>query len=99
MKTEVMVCSKYPENIRIKMEDNALKQVPNFRYLRCIFTEDGENKEDTIQRVKEAKIMSNNKTQLICSNHLGLEIKKETYKKLKLECCSLWIRNIDSRKK
>jgi hypothetical protein len=25
--------------------------------------------------------------------------KKETYKKLYLECCSLWIRNMDLRKK
>jgi hypothetical protein len=30
---------------------------------------------------------------------LILEIKKETYKKLYLEFCSVWIRNIDPRKK
>jgi hypothetical protein len=28
-KTEVMVCSKGPENINIKMDDDALKQVQN----------------------------------------------------------------------
>ena len=28
-----------------------------FQYLGSIFTEDGKNKEDTIQRIKEAKVM------------------------------------------
>ena len=32
-KTEVMVCSKDPGNINIKMDDDALKQVPKFKYL------------------------------------------------------------------
>ena len=48
-KTEVMVCSKDPENINDKMDDNTLKQVPKFKYLGSIFTEDGKNKEDIIQ--------------------------------------------------
>jgi hypothetical protein len=50
-----MVCSKDPENINIKMNDHTLKQVPKFKYLGSIFTEDGKNKEDIIQRIKEAK--------------------------------------------
>jgi len=37
-----MVCSKDFENI--KMDDNALKQVPKFKYLGSIITEDGKNK-------------------------------------------------------
>jgi hypothetical protein len=41
-----------------------LKQVTKFKYLGCIFTEDGKNKEDTIQRVEEAKVMFNDKKQL-----------------------------------
>ena len=41
-----------------------------------ILTEDAKNKEDIIQRVKEAKIMFNNKNQLLCSNNLSLEIKR-----------------------
>jgi hypothetical protein len=32
-KTEFMVCSKYPENINIKMDDDALKKVQKFKYL------------------------------------------------------------------
>ena len=36
-----MVCSKNFENINIKMDDGALKQVPKFRYLGSIFIEDG----------------------------------------------------------
>ena len=48
-KTEVMVCSKDPGNINIKMDDDALKQVPKFKYLGSIFTEDGKNKEDIIE--------------------------------------------------
>jgi hypothetical protein len=74
-KTGAMVCSKDAENLNIKMDGDALKQVPKFKNLGNIFTEDGENKEDIIQRVKEAKIMFNNKKQLLCSNCLILEIK------------------------
>jgi predicted nucleic acid-binding Zn ribbon protein len=40
------------------MDEDALKQVPKFQYL-C--TEDGKNKEDVIQRIKEDKFMFNNK--------------------------------------
>jgi hypothetical protein len=56
-----MVGSKYPSNINIKMDDGALKQVPKFKYLGGIFTEDGKNKEDITRRIKEAKVMFNNK--------------------------------------
>jgi sRNA-binding regulator protein Hfq len=61
-----MVRSKVPENIDIKMDDEALKQVPKFRYTISIFTEDGEDKEDIMQRIEEAKVMFNNKKQLLC---------------------------------
>jgi hypothetical protein len=47
-----MVCSKDSENINIKMDDEALKQVIKFTYLGRIFTETGKNKEDIIQRIK-----------------------------------------------
>ena len=33
--------------------------------------------EDIIQRIKEAKIVFNNKKELLCSNNLSLEIKKQ----------------------
>jgi hypothetical protein len=38
-----MVCSKDPENINIKMDDETLKQVSEFKYLVSIFTKDGKN--------------------------------------------------------
>jgi hypothetical protein len=75
-----MVCSKNPENINIKTDDDELKQVPKFKYLGGIFTEDGTNKGDIIQRIKEAKVLFNNKKQLLCSNNLSLEIKKNLTK-------------------
>jgi hypothetical protein len=34
-----VICSKDPENIDIKKVDDALKQVPKFKYLQNIFTE------------------------------------------------------------
>jgi hypothetical protein len=40
--------SKDPENIKI--DDDALKKVPKFKYLGSIFTEHGKNTEDTIKR-------------------------------------------------
>jgi len=36
-KTEIMVCSKDLENIHIKMDDDALKQVPKFKYRQYIY--------------------------------------------------------------
>jgi hypothetical protein len=40
----------------------------------------GKNKEDTIQRVKEDKVMFINKKQLLYSKNLSLEIKKKLIK-------------------
>jgi len=75
-----MVCSADFENINITIDDNALKQVPKFKYLGSIITEDGKNKEDIIQRIKEAKVMFNNKEQLLWSNNLSSEMKKKVIK-------------------
>ena len=61
-----MVCSKDFENIDIKMDDYALKQVSKFKYLGSTITEDGKNREDIMQIIREAKIMFNNKKQLLC---------------------------------
>jgi hypothetical protein len=44
-----MVCSKDLGDINIKMDDSTLKQVPKFKYVGSIFTEDGKNKEDVVQ--------------------------------------------------
>ena len=74
---EVMVCSKDFENVNIKMNDNILKQVPKFKYLGSIITEDGKNKKDIMQRIKEAKVKFNNRKQLLCSNIFSLEMKKK----------------------
>jgi len=71
-----MVCSKDFENINIKMDDYALKQVSTFKYLDSTITEDGKNKEDIMQRIREAKVMFNNKKQLLLSNNLSLEMKR-----------------------
>jgi len=62
------------------MDDDALKQVPKFKYLVSIFTEDGKNKGDTIQRIKETEVMFNNEKEILCSNNLSLEIKKKLTK-------------------
>ena len=59
------------------MDDNASKQVPNLSTQASLIKEDGKNKEDLIQRIKEAKIMFNNKKQLLCSKNLILEMKKK----------------------
>ena len=67
-----MVCFKDFENINITMDDNTLKQVPKFKYLGSIITEDGKNKKDIMQRIKEANVMFNNKKQLLCSNNFRL---------------------------
>jgi len=40
----IMFCSKDSEIINVKMDDNAVKQVPKFKYLGSAFTEDGKIK-------------------------------------------------------
>jgi len=75
-KIEVTVCSEDPENINIKIGDDTLKQVPKFKYIGSIFTEDGKNKEKKIKRIKEAKVMFINRKQLLCSNNISSDIKK-----------------------
>ena len=57
-----MICSKDYENINIKMDDDALKQVTKFKYISSVFTKDGKNKEDIIKRIKEAKVIFNIKS-------------------------------------
>jgi len=51
-----------------------------------------------MQWIKEDKVKFNNKKQLLCSNNLSLEMKRNLYKVV-LECRSLWIRNMDPREK
>jgi hypothetical protein len=51
-----MVCSEYPENINIKIYDDALNQVPKFKYLCSIFTKDGKNKETLNNELKRLKL-------------------------------------------
>jgi len=75
-----MVCSKDFEKINIKMADYALKQVSTFKYLGSTITEDGKNREDIRQRIREAKVMFYNKRQLLCSNNLSLEMKRALIK-------------------
>ena len=43
-------------------------------------TEDGGNREDIMQRIREAKVMFSNEKQLLCSNNLSLEMKKALIK-------------------
>ena len=59
------------------MDDNTLKQVPKFKYLFSTIREDRENKKCIMQRIKEAKVMFNNKKQLLCSNNFSLEMKRK----------------------
>jgi hypothetical protein len=60
-----MVSSKYLEHNNIKMDDDTLYQVQKLKYLSSIFTEGGKNKESLIKRIKEVKVMLNNKKQLL----------------------------------
>jgi hypothetical protein len=54
-----MICSKGFENINKKLYDDALKQVSKFKCLCSTITKDGENREDIMQRIREAEIMFN----------------------------------------
>ena len=56
------------------------KQVPKFKYLGSIITEDGKNKKDIMKWIKEAKVVFNNKKQLLRSNNFSLEMKKKLIK-------------------
>ena len=62
------------------MDDYALKQESKFKYLGSTIIEDGKNRKDIMQRIREAKVMFNNKEQLLCLNNLSLEMKKTLIK-------------------
>jgi hypothetical protein len=61
-------------------------------------TEDGKNREDIMRRIREAKVMFNNKNDYYYPQITLVWKLKNTYKELYLECCCLWIRNMDPRK-
>ena len=75
---------KSTDNVKGYLNGNGKKS--NFTTCVSLLTEDGKNKEDLIQWVKEAKIMYNNKNQQLCSNNRSLEIKK---KLIKSSICSV----------
>jgi hypothetical protein len=50
------------------------------KHLGSIFTEDGKNTDYIITRIKDNKVISNNKRQQLCSNDFSLEIKKKVIK-------------------
>jgi hypothetical protein len=80
-KKQVLVCYKDFENINIKMDDCALRQVSNFKYLLgSTIKKRKKNREDIVQRIREAKLMFNNKKLLLCSNNFSLEMKKTLIK-------------------
>lgn len=55
-KTKVMVCSKTnPVRLNINIEDEQIKQVQQFTYLRSNVTEDGRSKINIICRIAQAK--------------------------------------------
>jgi DNA-directed RNA polymerase subunit H (RpoH/RPB5) len=69
--TEFKVFCKNPENIITKMDD-AISQVPKFKYKRSVSSEDGKSKGDIIQRVTKVKVTFNNKSQLLCLKNISL---------------------------
>jgi hypothetical protein len=69
-KGKVKVCSKNPGNINIIMDDDTLNQVPKFKYLRSIFTEDVKNREG-ITQIKQPTVWFNNNQQIFCSNFMA----------------------------
>jgi hypothetical protein len=94
----ILVFCKYFDNIDIKMDNNALKQVSKFKYLSSTIAEDGKNRHDLMQGLEKLNLC------LIVNNNYYARITlvwkwKDTYKELYLECCSLWIRNMHPRKK
>ena len=75
-KTEIMIYSKYFENI-IKMNDDALKEIPKFKKTQAVKLQKLGKKEDTIQRIKEAKVIV---TPCITQSHLiGTPTNAHTY--------------------
>jgi hypothetical protein len=57
------------------------------------------NKEDIIKRIKEAKVVFNNKNQLLCSINLSLEIKRNLTGRCTWSFAPYGVRNMDPRKK
>ena len=96
-----MTFSKDPEIININMDDDVHTPIRKYHNLStwAVYWQKMEKIKTTIQRIKEAKVVFNNKKQHLWSNNFSLEIKKKLIRSLYLECCTLWIRNKDRGKK
>ena len=51
MKTEVMVINRTPSQVRITLHDIEIKQVENFKYLRCNVNQNGTIEEEINRRI------------------------------------------------
>ena len=80
-KTEVMLISWAVRNprVNIRIENNLVKQVLGFNYLRSLINEDGRC-EDEIRRIQKAKCAFNKMKNLLANSKVSIETKKRFVK-------------------
>ncbi|CAI6343800.1 unnamed protein product [Macrosiphum euphorbiae] len=80
-KTKIMVCSKTnPVRLNINIGNEQIKQVQQFTYLGSNITEDGRSKTNIICRIAQAKRAFQDKSHILTTNSVSLEIRKKFLK-------------------
>ncbi|KAI5724481.1 hypothetical protein M8J77_003182 [Diaphorina citri] len=81
-KTEILVCSKIPEIVNIKVGDAQIKQSKSFKYLGSTISENAKSTTDIKQRIAQAKSAFNKKKTLFCSKNINTDLRKQLIKTL-----------------
>jgi hypothetical protein len=76
-----MECSKSNQvQLNINIDNEQIRQVHQFTYLGSIITEDGRSKTNIICRTAQAKKAFQDKSHILTTNSVSLEIKKKFLK-------------------
>uniref|UniRef100_A0A8D8XEA4 Craniofacial development protein 2 n=1 Tax=Cacopsylla melanoneura TaxID=428564 RepID=A0A8D8XEA4_9HEMI len=83
-KTKILICSRMEEDrqrtLSIKLEDEILQQVTEYKYLGSLITNDGTSRKEIISRIGQAKCAFNKKKELFTSRSIDLNLRKRLIK-------------------
>ena len=102
-KTEAMHISKTSKDIKIKINNEEIKQTNEFKYLGCMFTEDGKLNREIEIRVQKANAVNYQLTPILKNPYIPTETKakiiKSTFVPTLMNQCQTWTLNKKIRQK
>ena len=102
-KTEIMNISRKIKNVTIKLNDNNLKQVAEFKYLGSIITQDNQQTAEIDSRCNKACQIIGQLTPLFINKDIKIDTKRALFNRIFVTTlcyqCQLWILNSRTIKK